>query len=114
MHPGVADTDITRHMSFYSSWLASLLVKPFIWPFIKSPKQGAQTIIYLAIDERVNALTGKYFKYELIYFSDLIFSNNFFSNYDQVAYTEVAEDDKTAKWLWAVSEKWTKLNEPPI
>lgn len=63
VNPGIVDTEITRHMSFYSSWLATILVKPFVWPFIKSPKQGSQTVIYLAIDDRIQDVTGKYFRY---------------------------------------------------
>lgn len=62
VYPGVVDTDITRHMSFYSSWLSSIFLKPFLWPFVKNPKQGAQTIVYLAIDEKVTEETGKFFR----------------------------------------------------
>lgn len=61
VYPGVTDSDLTRHLSFYSSWLAAVFVKPFMWPFIKHPKQGARTIIYLAIDDRIQNVTGKYF-----------------------------------------------------
>ncbi|KAJ8930539.1 hypothetical protein NQ314_016652 [Rhamnusium bicolor] len=92
VHPGLVDTEIIRHMSFYNSWLATIFIKPFVWPFIKGPRQGAQTPIYLAIDKSVEKVTGKYF-----------------SNYEVEETSEKAKDDSTAKWLWAVSEKWTKF-----
>lgn len=50
-------------MSFYNSWLAKIFIKPFVWPFIKNSFQGAQTVIYLAIDPAVEKVTGKYFRY---------------------------------------------------
>ncbi|XP_018575642.1 retinol dehydrogenase 13-like [Anoplophora glabripennis] len=93
VHPGLVDTEIIRHMSFYSSWMATVLVKPFVWPFIKNPKQGAQTIIYLALDESIEKVTGKYF-----------------CDYEEVDVSEEAKDENISKWLWAVSEKWTRLN----
>ncbi|KAJ8924424.1 hypothetical protein NQ315_007220 [Exocentrus adspersus] len=92
VHPGLVDTDIIRHMSFYSSWLSTVFIKPFMWPFIKNARQGAQTIIYLSIDKAVENVTGKYF-----------------CDYEEADVSEDAKDDNTAKWLWAVSEKWTRL-----
>ncbi|XP_050510074.1 retinol dehydrogenase 13-like [Diabrotica virgifera virgifera] len=92
VHPGIVDTELTRHMSFFSSWISSILLKPLMWPFIKSPKQGAQTPIYLAIDTRLAKTTGKYF-----------------SNYEETSTSEKAKDEATARWLWLTSEKWTRL-----
>jgi hypothetical protein len=34
----------------------------FARPFMKSPKNGAKTAIYLALNENVNNITGGYFK----------------------------------------------------
>lgn len=62
MHPGIVDTEIIRHMGFFNSWISKIFLKPFVWPFIKNAKQGAQTIIYLALDDRVEKTTGKYFR----------------------------------------------------
>ncbi|KAK4885081.1 hypothetical protein RN001_001352 [Aquatica leii] len=94
VHPGLVDTEIIRHMGFFNSWFATILLKPLIWPVIKSPRQGAQTVIYAAIDPDLTGITGKYF-----------------SDYKDTPVSPVAEDDNTAKWLWAVSEKWTRLKE---
>ncbi|KAJ8962518.1 hypothetical protein NQ318_000909 [Aromia moschata] len=92
VHPGLVDTEIIRHMSFFNSWLAKIFVKPFAWPFVKNPKQGAQTSIFLALDGSVEKVTGKYF-----------------SNYKEDEVSEEAKDEGLAKWLWVVSEKWTRL-----
>ncbi|KAK9736887.1 short chain dehydrogenase [Popillia japonica] len=92
IHPGIVDTEIIRHMSFFNSWLAAILIKPFVWPFIKAPKQGAQTTIFAALDPSLEKVTGKYF-----------------ADYKEVETSSAANDDFTARWLWAVSEKWTRL-----
>ncbi|XP_046820174.1 retinol dehydrogenase 13-like [Vespa crabro] len=93
VHPGIVDTEITRHMTLFKNLWFKYFIKPFIWPFIKSPKQGAQTILHVALDPNLDNITGSYF-----------------SNNEIVNISEEAKDDKLAKWLWLVSEKWTKLN----
>ncbi|XP_035741745.1 retinol dehydrogenase 13-like [Vespa mandarinia] len=93
VHPGIVDTEITRHMTLFKNLWFKYFIKPFTWPFIKSPKQGAQTILYVALDPNLDNITGSYF-----------------SNNEIVNISEEAKDDKLAKWLWLVSEKWTKLN----
>lgn len=37
-------------------------------------------------------------------------SNDFFSDIKPCAVSEAANDEKTAKWLWTVSEKWTNVS----
>lgn len=92
VHPGIVDTEIIRHMGFFNSWIATILIKPFVWPFIKGPRQGAQTVIFAAIEPELENISGKYF-----------------SDYNDVIVSPEAQDESTAKWLWAVSEKWTRL-----
>ncbi|XP_011196517.2 retinol dehydrogenase 13 isoform X1 [Zeugodacus cucurbitae] len=94
LHPGVVDTELFRHMGFFNSFFANLFFKPLFWPFIKSAKNGAQTTLYVALDPELANVSGKYF-------SDC--------NLKDVA--PAAMDDALAKWLWAVSEKWTKLSK---
>ena len=65
VHPGLVDTDIIRHTSFYTSFAASTFVKPLFWPFIKTPRRGAQTTLYAALDPSLVNVTGQYFKYIL-------------------------------------------------
>lgn len=62
--------------------------------FIKTPHQGAQTSIYAAVDPELEFITGHYF-----------------SDCKEAKTAPHAEDEAAMKWLWAVSEKWTKLNE---
>ncbi|EDV36906.1 uncharacterized protein Dana_GF13188 [Drosophila ananassae] len=91
LHPGVVDTEIIRHMGFFNNFFAGLFVKPLFWPFVKTPKNGAQTTLYVALDPELKKVTGQYF-------SDC--------KIKEVA--PAALDVQTAKWLWAVSDKWTK------
>lgn len=62
VHPGLVDTELIRHMGFFNSWLAKIFVKPLIWPFIKTPKHGAQVVIFAALDPDLEKVTGKYFR----------------------------------------------------
>ncbi|CAB3249623.1 unnamed protein product [Arctia plantaginis] len=58
LHPGVVKTDIFKRLDRYSlKWLMFLIeVLNF-----KTPKEGAQTSIYLAVSEEVDNISGKYF-----------------------------------------------------
>ncbi|KAH8372626.1 hypothetical protein KR009_001284 [Drosophila setifemur] len=85
LHPGVVDTELSRTWPFPLKYL--------IKPFTKTTKGGAQTSIYAALDPALEKVTG-------LYFSDC--------KPKDVA--RAAEDDKTAKFLWAESEKWTGSN----
>lgn len=92
LHPGIVHTELGRHMSFFNSYLAKVFVKPFLWPFMKEAKAGAQTTIYAAIDPDLETETGQYF-----------------SDCKPKEVAEAGKDDKMAAWLWAVSEKWCGL-----
>lgn len=67
-----------------------MFVKPLFWPFVKTAKNGAQTSLYVALDPELVNVTGQYF-------SDCAFKD----------VAPAACDDHIARWLWAVSEKWT-------
>lgn len=92
LHPGVVDTELFRHMGFFNSFFAQLFFRPLAWPFIKTPRNGAQTTICLALDGDLDNVTGRYF-------ADCSIKQE----------SPAAQDDAMAKWLWAVSEKWTRL-----
>ncbi|XP_043255473.1 retinol dehydrogenase 13-like [Colletes gigas] len=93
VHPGTVNTEIVRHMTVYKYFITRIFVKPLTWLFVKSPKKGAQVVIYSAIDPSLNDVTGAYLNI-----------------YNIADVSAAAKDDQIAKWLWAVSEKWTKLN----
>lgn len=94
LHPGVVDTDLFRHMSFGKSSFTGVILRPFLWPFVKTPIQGAQTTLFAVLDKSLEGVSGKYF-----------------ADSEIKEPSELAKDEATAKWLWAVSERWTKLKE---
>ena len=87
LHPGVVATNF----GMSNGGVVGLLMRLFRLAFL-SPKQGAQTSIYLATSPEVESVTGKYFvKCKAIPSSP--------ASYDVV----------TANRLWQVSEACTKL-----
>lgn len=97
VHPGVVNTELMRHMSFYKSYISSLLVYPFIWIFLKAPVQGAQTSIYCSLSSELNDVSGKYF-----------------ADMKEKEPSPAALNNADAKRLWAISEIWTRLNKPTL
>ncbi|KAH8258363.1 hypothetical protein KR038_009932 [Drosophila bunnanda] len=95
LHPGVVDTELARNWAFFQTNFVQYFLKPMIWPLLKTPKSGAQTSIYAAIDPELKEVTG-------LYFSDC--------KPKEVA--PAAKDKKFAKFLWEESEKWTGLEAP--
>ncbi|XP_017079301.1 retinol dehydrogenase 13 [Drosophila eugracilis] len=95
LHPGVVDTELARNWAFFQTNFVKYLLKPMIWPLLKTPKSGAQTSIYAALDPALKGVSG-------LYFSDC--------KPKDVA--PAALDDKVGKFLWAETEKWTGLNKP--
>ncbi|CAF0769153.1 unnamed protein product [Didymodactylos carnosus] len=97
LHPGVIVTELLRYneqrIPPFLYPLYSLL-KPLAWFFTKNADQGSQTTIRLAVDKKLDGVTGKYF-------SDCV----------EVATSSQASDDQAAKRLWEVSEKMTRLKE---
>ena len=57
LHPGVVRTDFGREDS--TGWMRMML--PVIRPFLKSPRKGAATSVYLASSPDVENVTGQYF-----------------------------------------------------
>ncbi|KAK3865240.1 hypothetical protein Pcinc_029140 [Petrolisthes cinctipes] len=92
VHPGLVNTELGRHMSIYKSWIALLFLRPILWLFLKTPRQGAQTTLYAALSPDLEGVSGKYF-----------------SNQREAEVGEAARDGEAAKRLWAVSERWTRL-----
>lgn len=89
VHPGAVKTDISKDSSMI---LALMLAPIFVW-FLKSPKLGAQTQIRLAVDPKLEAVSGKYF-----------------SNCKVAKESKNAQNDEDAVWLWNESVKWTQLS----
>lgn len=63
-HPGSVRTELLRHTFKVGSIFAFMydfIFYPITWIFMKSPVEGAQTTIYLAVDESLNNTSGKYY-----------------------------------------------------
>ncbi|PAU94383.1 retinol dehydrogenase [Aliifodinibius salipaludis] len=88
LHPGVVGTQLAEE--------ASWAMKLFYWlgkPFMRSPKSGAATTIYLATANDVKSMNGQYFKDQKV--------------------TEpagIAYNDKLTSKLWKKSEELTGLS----
>ncbi|XP_047994677.1 retinol dehydrogenase 11-like [Leguminivora glycinivorella] len=83
LHPGAVSTDIFRHQPALSRFLISLV--------FKTPEEGAQTTIHLAVSPELGDVTGKYF-----------------SDCNETASSCRSEDKKLADKLWELSDKLTK------
>ncbi|XP_017014767.2 retinol dehydrogenase 13 [Drosophila takahashii] len=93
LHPGVVNTELFRNTPFLGSKLGKLIIAPFIWIFIKTARNGAQTSLYAALDPSLKNVSGKYF-----------------SDCKQKHVGSAAQYDDDAEFLWAESEKWTSIS----
>ncbi|XP_017785250.1 PREDICTED: retinol dehydrogenase 13-like [Nicrophorus vespilloides] len=60
--PGIVrDTKHFRSSPLGSSWMTKMSVYPWTWLFLKTPKQGSQTVVYAAIEPSLDTVTGSYF-----------------------------------------------------
>ncbi|XP_032685548.1 retinol dehydrogenase 13-like isoform X2 [Odontomachus brunneus] len=62
VNPGIVRG--TRHMRyspFNSTFLIKLIMQPWMWLFLKSAVQGAQTAVYVAVSRELKKHSGKYF-----------------------------------------------------
>ncbi|XP_030029730.1 retinol dehydrogenase 11-like isoform X2 [Manduca sexta] len=95
VHPGVISTGIARHydqtMGYGTSWLFNRVLS---W-FIKSPRCGAQTTIYCAVDEACANETG-------LYYSDCAVKTP----------SKQCRSDEEAEKLWAVTVELLKSKLP--
>jgi retinol dehydrogenase 12 len=87
-HPGAVLTEIGRHGKKFMWYL---FVTLFL-PMFKTPIEGAQTQIALAIDPDLKNVSGKYF-----------------DNCAEKKTSKQGEDDETAEWLWNKSIEMLKL-----
>jgi NAD(P)-dependent dehydrogenase (short-subunit alcohol dehydrogenase family) len=79
-HPGVVKTELGRHMS---ENLRKYLIEPLFGAFFKTPWEGAQTQLFLALDPELDNVTGKYF-----------------TNCTEKIPSVPARSHETAEWLW--------------
>lgn len=92
LHPGYVKTNMVRNFRKFVKYFF-----PFIGLFMKSPKSGAKTSIYLASSPDVEGVSGKYF-----------------IKRKEKKSTKASYDDKLAKRLWDVSISLTNLDDSPF
>lgn len=95
LHPGMIDTGIWRNVPFPLNLPMKLITKGFF----KTPVQGAQTSIYVAVSDEVEGVSGKYYM-----------------DCKERALSAAASDMVKAKKLWEASAKVVNLteNDPKI
>lgn len=118
LHPGMIDSGIWRNVPAPLSWGLNLIVKGFF----KTPVQGAQTTIHLAVSDELNGVTGKYFM-------DCRVSDHYITRYrlhpvincrivffQEHGLSQGAKDEAKGKKLWELSEGFVKLesSDPKI
>ncbi|XP_053196839.1 retinol dehydrogenase 13-like [Scomber japonicus] len=94
LHPGVVATELGRHTGMHQSRFSSTMLSPFFSLLVKSPELGAQPIVYLAVAEEMEGVTGRY--------------------YDVLTEKEPAPqalDDEAARRLWDISSRLVGLEE---
>ncbi|XP_075720542.1 retinol dehydrogenase 13-like isoform X2 [Rhinoderma darwinii] len=94
LHPGVADTELGRHTGMHKSTFSSTVLAPIFWFLIKSPKQAAQPIVYLAVADDLQGTSGKYF-----------------NALKEKEPAKQAFDEEITKKLWEESVKLVHLDE---
>lgn len=94
VHPGIVRTKIDRNISYYSSYVAKVWVKPWFWFFHKTPEQGSRTVIHCLLSPDVTEESGGYFK-----------------DCTHRQYSDDAEDPANGARLWMISEVWTGLKQ---
>lgn len=88
LHPGVVGTHLADEASL---WMKAMYI--IGKPFMRSPKSGAETSLYLATSDEVDGISGKYFK-----------------NKKQTKPSSIAFDDDLTQQLWEKSERLTGLS----
>ena len=90
MHPGIVWTELARYR--LTNIVTKILYRIFAYFLLQTPKQGAQTIIYMATEVSLKGVSGQYFGKCQI--EDL---------------KENAKDQKVAEKLWEISEQLTGI-----
>jgi len=83
-------TDIARHVP-YATFLYYALW-PVCWLLMKSPYEGCQTVLYCAVSEELQGVSGC-----------------FYDDCAEKGWSKVSLDDSTAAKLWNVSEALTGI-----
>jgi len=95
LHPGVINTELSRHMEkSVPKFIGCCMFPIFKW-VSKTPYHGAQTTLYCTLDDKIECESGKYY-------SDCAVAPTL---------TPHAEDMVAAKKLWELSEQLTAIKQ---
>uniref|UniRef100_H3D5K2 Retinol dehydrogenase 13 n=1 Tax=Tetraodon nigroviridis TaxID=99883 RepID=H3D5K2_TETNG len=97
VHPGVVATELGRHTGLHQSRFSSSVLSPFFSLLVKRPELGAQPVVYLAVSDDMEGVTGKY--------------------YDVMTEKEPAPqalDEEVAHRLWEVSLRLVGLDQEKV
>jgi NAD(P)-dependent dehydrogenase (short-subunit alcohol dehydrogenase family) len=89
LHPGGVNTNFANNNRSFGT----LIFRAFK-PFMRTPEQGADTVVYLAVSPEAAKMTGRY-----------LTDRKVISSYEEL------HDDVTQKRLWEVSEGLTNLED---
>ncbi|GFN87615.1 retinol dehydrogenase 13 [Plakobranchus ocellatus] len=89
LHPGVVETELQR---YFIKKCLRIILDPIYRMFVKTPFQGAQTSVRLAVDPALETVSGKYFR--------------------ETKASAAARNEAAAKRLWEMSEEITKSKYP--
>ncbi|GLV36496.1 nazgul [Carabus blaptoides fortunei] len=93
VNPGlVRNTNHMNRSPLKTSIPVQLSVWPWMWLFLKTPKQGCQTIIYTAVDPSLTPISGKYY-----------------SNCEAKELSENCQDEQVDEQLYKLSCSLTKI-----
>ncbi|XP_061087812.1 retinol dehydrogenase 13-like [Conger conger] len=94
LHPGVAATELGRHTGLHQSSFSSSVLSPLFYVMVKTPRQGAQPAVFLAVGEELEGVSGRYY--------DVL---------QEKEPSPQAMDDDSAHRLWEVSARLVGLEQ---
>lgn len=95
LHPGMVCTPIWKNLNHYLGVFNNILYF-ILYLIFRTPKSGAQTTIFCAVEYGLEKFSGEYF-------SDCRVEKRFVSS--------KVNDNKLAKWLWDETEKILKISK---
>ena len=91
VYPGVVSTNIKRHMGVDKSIIGNFISNPLLWFLTKTPDRGAQTPLFLALDDDVHAESN----------------GKLYSKMKPIDVDSIANNSNQSKRLLAIAKYWT-------
>lgn len=65
LHPGLVQTELGRTIDQVYFPGMRFLARFFLYPWMKTPEQGAQTTLHCSIDEKAGEENGLYYRFDI-------------------------------------------------